>query len=241
MLIAKNISKRFGQHEILKGVNLTLQSGKITVLIGPSGSGKTTLLRAVSLIEPPDSGTIELNSYHYSFPTTRKIEPKPWPLLTVVFQQFFLWPHLTLKDNILLPASNIPNDKLTEELKELIDALKMHSFIHRYPNEASLGQRQRVALARAIMLKPKIILMDEITSALDVEQVNAILEFLPRLKAAGVGILLITHLINFARKTADEVLFLDDGHIVERGPISILSAPSSDRLRAFLSVVEAAT
>jgi ABC-type polar amino acid transport system ATPase subunit len=242
MLSVEGLSKRFGTRPGLRNVSLSLAPGEITVLIGPSGSGKTTLLRALALLEHPEQGVIRVDDAAFHFPLPEDTTPPaPWPAVTVVFQQLFLWPHLTLRENILLPARNIQNPKLEEELAELSDLLDMGTFLDHYPNEASLGQRQRVALARAILLHPRYILMDEITSALDVEQVARILSFLPRLKDRGIGIMIITHLLNFAKAAADHIVFLDGGEIIETGGPDLLESPKSQRVRDFLSVVETAS
>ena len=242
MLTARNISKSIQGKSILQNVSLQIQPNEITVLLGPSGAGKTSLLRALALIDLPDKGEVAVDEKTYSFPQAdAHLQNPPWPKLTVVFQQLFLWPHLTLRENILLPARNLKNPHLERDFNELVRALHMKSFIDSYPNEASVGQRQRVALARAILLEPRYILMDEITSALDIEQIHEIIQFLPRLKAKGVGILIITHLLNFARRTADHILFLDHGRIVEEGNAGILSKPNTERFAKFLSVVEAAS
>lgn len=236
MITGTNLHKSFGSRKILDGVSASIAPGHITALLGPSGSGKTTLLRALALVEPPDSGNISINGTSFDFPRTQPLTP-PWPVVTVVFQELFLWPHLTLRENILLPARNVGYVNLEEALSDVVELLDMKSFINSYPNEASLGQRQRVAIARAIMLKPLYILMDEITSALDIEQVHNILSLLPKLKERGIGILLITHHINFARKAADQILFLDNGKIAESGAPEILQRPQSTRLQQFLSIV----
>jgi ABC-type polar amino acid transport system ATPase subunit len=236
MITGINLHKSFGPRKILDGVNATIAPGTITALLGPSGSGKTTLLRALALVEPPDTGQVTISGTSYDFPRQASLTP-PWPVVTVVFQELFLWPHLTLRENILLPARNVGYMNLDEALDDVIKLLDMQSFINSYPNEASLGQRQRVAIARAIMLKPLYILMDEITSALDIEQVHNILSLLPKLKERGIGILLITHHVNFARKAADHILFLDKGKISESGPPEILQRPQSERLQQFLSIV----
>lgn len=241
MLKATAITKTYdGTRQILNGVDLTLAPGKITCLIGPSGSGKTTLLKCLSMIDAPSSGEVVLEDQPYKFPLPDGIEevkPRPWPQLTVVFQSLFLWPHLTLRENILLPARNV-NPLADKDIEGLINVFEMADFIDRYPNEASGGQKQRVALARALILNPKYMLLDEITSALDVEQTARILTKLSHLKERGIGVLLITHHISFARKAADQVIFMDEGRVIEQGSAAILSAPTSQRLKDFLSVVQ---
>ena len=238
MLIATNITKKYQGKEILKGIDITVEPGKITSLIGPSGGGKTTLLRVLSMLDLPDSGVIALDSEQYEFPLkNNKINP-PWPRVSVVFQQLFLWPHLTMRENILLPLKgNIDLKHITE----LIDILQMGEFINRYPNQASHGQKQRVALARALALNPEYLLLDEITSALDIEQVNVILNHLQVLRDKGVGILIVTHLLNFAERASDNIVFLDEGKVIESGGKNILEKPKHKRIQKFLSIVKAAT
>ena len=243
MLVASNIRKSFGTQDVLRGVDVTLQPGSITVVIGPSGSGKTTLLRALSLLDPPTSGSISVDEKTYNFASghTTDLTSGPWPKLTVVFQQLFLWPHLTLRENITLVLQEHGKSEESVGLDELIKSFEMEEFIDRYPNEASLGQKQRAALVRALVLKPKYLLLDEITSALDVEHVAKVLEQLQRLRTDGIGIFVITHLIRFAHRAADQVLFFDNGTVVESGPPSILENPHHERLSRFLSVIESAT
>lgn len=243
MLVARDIRKAFGDQEVLRGVDLAIQPGSITVVIGPSGGGKTTLLRALSLLDPPTSGTVSIdeNTYIFGADKPNGLIAPPWPILTVVFQQLFLWPHLTLRENISLVLKEHANSEGSPELDTFIESFEMAEFIDRYPNEASLGQKQRTALVRAIVLKPKYLLLDEITSALDVEHVAKVLVELQRLRSDGVGIFVITHLIRFAQRAADQILFFDKGVVVEAGPPSVLENPSHERLSRFLSVIEAAT
>lgn len=238
MLIGKKITKQYYGREILKGIDIKVEPGKITSLIGPSGSGKTTLLRVLSMLELPDSGSIFLDSEKYNFPVQSNEIIPPWPRVSVVFQQLFLWPHLTLRQNILLPLKGVRDD---QHIGELIKILQMEEFIDRYPNQVSLGQRQRVALARALALNPEYLLLDEITSALDVEQVNIILNHLQALKDKGVGILIVTHLLNFAQRASDQIVFLDEGKVIETGGKEILEKPKHERIQKFLSIVKAAT
>jgi ABC-type polar amino acid transport system ATPase subunit len=193
-------------------------------------------------LEQPQSGEVSVDEqlFTYPWPEDREFKP-PWPKLTTVFQQLFLWPHLTLRENILLPVRLRDVPDMIEHLDALIDAFDMKEFIDRYPNEASLGQRQRVALARALMLKPRYLLLDEITSALDVEQIAKILSYLKQLRGKDIGIFIITHLLGFARHAADQVLFMADGEINERGGPEILKDPKTERLYQFLSVIAAAS
>lgn len=242
MLAATNISKCYGRIQVLKNVSLAVHPGKITVLLGPSGAGKTTLLKCMGLLEQPNSGEIQVdgNQFQFPFPKGRSFTP-PWPELTVVFQQHFLWPHLTIRENILLPLRNRLEATMVK-FRDLIDLFDMTDFIDRYPNEASLGQRQRAALARAFVLNPKFILLDEITSALDVEQIHNLFSHLTELRRLGIGILLITHLLGFARAlidggNGDEVVFLEDGVVVEKGGIEMFDAPSTPRLKQFVSKI----
>src|ERR1700683_2118691 len=167
MLIAKNIIKSFGNQQILHNVDLSIERGKICALIGPSGSGKTTLLKVLAFLEQPDSGNVTIDDHTYQFPLSKlqKIEA-PWPKVTVVFQQLFLWPHLTLLQNITLPLSARNLDDNPPRLQELLELFDMNHFVYRYPNQASIGQRQRAALVRSLLLEPEYLLLDEITSSL---------------------------------------------------------------------------
>ena len=248
MLTARNIHKSFGDRRVLNGVDLDVAPGAITCVIGPSGTGKTTLLRALALLDLPDQGEITIDWEKYAFsaaltPTLSRGEREkkgtPWPKVTAVFQSLFLWPHMTLRENIMLPARN-HNPNSEKDIEGLIQFFEMGLFIDNYPNQASLGQRQRVALARALILNPRYLLLDEITSALDVEQTARILTKLTHLKDRGIGIFLITHALGFAQRAADHVVFMDGGKVVEDGGPEILKKPESTRLSEFLSLVEAA-
>ena len=241
MLEVRHLTFGYGGPPLLRDVSLNVAPEGITVLIGPSGCGKTSLLRCLALLEKPQSGTIQVDEQTFAYPWNEAAPfTPPWPQLTAVFQQLFLWPHLTLRENILMPARQrgaIPDG----EIDVLIEAFAMRGFIDRYPNEASLGQRQRVALARALILRPRYLLLDEITSALDVEQIARILEYLKALRGQGIGLFIITHLLGFAQQAADHILFMADGAIVERGGPEILFSPRTERLSRFLSVVAAAS
>jgi ABC-type polar amino acid transport system, ATPase component len=241
MLIGKNIIKKYHGSEILKGVDIMIEPGKITSLVGPSGAGKTTLLRALSLLEQPDSGEIIIDNDKYTFPLKNgETITSVWPKISIVFQQLFLWPHLTIRENILLPLK-VKNINRDTELKKFIELFSMSDFIDSYPNQASIGQRQRAAIVRAIMLHPTYLLLDEITSSLDVEQINIILSHLNVIKESGVGIFIVTHLINFAEQASDRVIFLDEGSVLETGGKEVLNNPKHPRIQKFLSIIKAAS
>jgi glutamine transport system ATP-binding protein len=241
MIRCEKLVKHFEGRTILNGIDLTMEQSKITCLIGPSGSGKTTLLRALSLLEPADSGTMHIEGIKYEFPLDGPLRIPPWPDITVVFQSLFLWPHMTLRENVLFPAKQRGMKDADKHLAELIKFFEMENFIDRFPNEASRGQQQRVALARGLMLHPKYIFLDEITSALDVEQVAKVLEYLQKLRDRGIGIFIITHLLGFAKRASDQVLFLNNGVIEEAGGPEILEYPKSERLKNFVQLIEAAS
>jgi ABC-type polar amino acid transport system ATPase subunit len=240
MLVGRGIEKTYGAKQVLRGVDVSVAPGQITALIGPSGSGKSTLLRALSLLDPPNRGSVSVDARDYHFPRKNGFQP-PWPTLTIVFQQLFLWPHLTIGQNISLPRGNGMANGGDSVVRELYELMEIDEFADRYPNQVSLGQRQRAAIARALALEPKYLLLDEITSALDVEHVSKLLNHIRSLRDRGTGILLITHLIGFAKRAADQIIFMENGAVVEAGAAEILSAPESKRLSKFLSLVDTAS
>ena len=241
MLITKNITKKFGEKIVLDDISLEIKPGTITAVIGPSGAGKTTLLRTLAMLEYADTGEIMIDENHYSFPVENIEYIKPWPNVTIVFQSLFIWPHLTLRENILLPlGKNITAENL-RHTHELIELFSMTQFVDRYPNEVSLGQKQRAAIVRALVLKPKYLLLDEITSSLDVEQIGIILSHLDTIKRQGVAIVMVTHLINFAKTVSDTVIFIDHGKILASGDKNILTNPSNERVKRFIQIVEQAS
>ena len=196
------------------------------------------MLRALSLLEPPDSGTIRVDSASYDFPLEeeQQIIP-PWPKVTVVFQQLFLWPHLTLQQNLRLPLRGLDAAVVTPRINHLVQKFNLLSCIDRFPNQTSLGQRQRAALVRALVLQPSYLLLDEITSALDLESISVVLGHLEELRNEGVGILIVTHLTGFARRAADRIIFLESGCVLESGGREVLENPSHERVKRFLSVM----
>ncbi|MBK5275588.1 MAG: amino acid ABC transporter ATP-binding protein [Desulfuromonadales bacterium] len=238
MLKGENIRKSYGDVEILHGIDINIQPGTITTIIGPSGSGKSTLLRSLALLDPPTSGTVTIDDLTMTFPHDTPIPTElVWPRLTVVFQQLFLWPHLTLRQNAVLPLRSRDIDSPEDRVDQIIKDFGINGLADRFPNEVSLGQRQLGAIVRALALEPRYLLLDEITSALDVEYVAMILERLKTLREQGVALLLISHLIEFARHSGDQIVFLDGGTLVEQGTPAILDNPQSGRLERFLGLV----
>lgn len=233
MIKANNIYKHIGNTPILKNISLELNKGEVSVLFGPSGSGKTSLCRNLSLLDYPDKGEIEISENKYSFPAKENFKNLPYPKIGFVYQQLFLWPHLSNKQNILL-ALGKNADSSQKQFKELIELLEIKEIIDRFPNEVSIGQKQRVAIARALILNPDFIFLDEITSALDIVQTKKIIALIETLKSKGVGVLIVTHNLEMFRKVADNMIFLSKGEVIEVGE-NIMQSPKSQELKNFLS------
>ena len=247
MLQAIGIRKQFSQVKALDDIELQVRPGRITMLVGPSGAGKTTLLKVMGFLEAPDEGKIAFGGSTFTYPLREGHPvPSPWPDVTLVFQQHFLWPHLTIRENILLPARHRKLSGIDERYRDLVEALELGTFADRYPNETSLGQRQRAAIARALILEPKFLLLDEITSALDVEQIEQLFKHLLFLRSRGIGILVVTHLLGLARELLrihpdDEIAFMEEGRILGRGGLEFLSNPADPRIAEFFQQMRFAT
>ncbi len=235
MLECKDIVVAYQGRRVLDGVSVVVEPGKVTAIIGPSGAGKSTVLRCMAFIDNPLSGSVTMDGQQYAASGKSSPDaPVAWPKVTAVFQQFFLWPHLTLRKNITLPLELRKTKNIDQRLSRLIQQFDMSDFVDRYPNEVSGGQRQRAALARALALEPTYLLMDEITSALDAIQAASIVNHMSNLKQAGIGILMITHHLGFLRRAADSIVFMQDGVVVESGSKEILDSPETDSLAHFL-------
>jgi len=233
MITANKIIKSYNGKRILDEISIELNRGEITVLFGPSGCGKTTLCRNLTLLEYPNSGTINIGNISYTFPSNNKHKIKPYPKVNMVFQQLFLWPHLTNEQNIKLAIDDFTKEK-EDKFIYLTELLKIDDILKQFPNESSLGEKQRVAIARVLILNPEFIFFDEITSALDIVQTNNISDLLLKLKSEGIGILIVTHNIYFMEKIADNLLFMYDGKIIETGNKSIIKQPKTEILKQFL-------
>lgn len=234
MIELKNISQKLNDRDILNDINLNLKTGEVLSLIGPSGGGKTTLLKICALLDAPAGGDVVIDGKDCVKNGKLVIDPHlVWPKITLIFQHLYLWPHLTARENIVLPHGDfIKQEKRLSELSELFD---LTSHMEKYPNELSAGQKQRVAILRALLLNPKYILMDEITASLDVEQAYNILEIVAELKNEHVGIILVTHHLEFAKRVSDRIAFLEKGHLVDIGGKEMIDNPENERVAVFVN------
>ncbi|MFE4684071.1 amino acid ABC transporter ATP-binding protein [Streptomyces sp. NPDC056721] len=249
MVDIKAVHKSFGTLEVLRGIDLEVRTGEVTVVLGPSGSGKSTLLRTINHLEKVDSGWISVDGSLVGY---RRSGDKLYELrerevlkqrtqIGFVFQNFNLFPHLTVLENIAeAPVSALkrPRKDALDSARRLLDRVGLADKAGAYPKQLSGGQQQRVAIARALALEPKLLLFDEPTSALDPELVGEVLDVIKDLALQGTTMIVVTHEIGFAREVADTVVFIDEGRIVEQGaPGDVLDAPRHDRTKAFLSKV----
>jgi len=232
----ESVVKSFGDNVVLDGIDLSVQSREVLVVIGPSGSGKSTLLRCVNLLEPLDSGRILFEGEEI----TRKGADVSGvrQRIGIVFQQFNLFPHLKVIDNLTLATRRIrkvPRRKAEERALALLGRVGLEEKAHQHPHQLSGGQQQRVAIARALMMEPHVMLFDEVTSALDPELVGEVLIVMRDLAKSGMTMLVVTHEMQFAREVGDRLIFMDEGRIVEQGrPLDVLDRPREERTQRFL-------
>jgi polar amino acid transport system ATP-binding protein len=238
-IVLEGVQKRFGDRTVLAGVSLEVADREVIAFVGSSGSGKSTLLRCVNLLEPIDDGRILLDGDDISVPG---LAPDPIRRrIGMVFQSFNLFPHLSVVDNVALgPRKVLKVDKRTarERARELVARLGLADRADAFPDQLSGGQQQRVAIARSLAVEPEVMLLDEITSALDPELVGEVLDVVRELKSNGMTMLLATHEMAFAREIADRVCFLHDGRILEQGPPEqLFTSPREPRTQQFLQRV----
>jgi polar amino acid transport system ATP-binding protein len=243
----RGVRKRFGDNEVLKGIDLTVDAGEVVVILGPSGSGKSTLLRCINHLETLEGGSImvgdEQIGYELRGQHLHKLSPsgiaRQRRNIGMVFQQFNLYPHLTVLQNIVeAPVGVHGQDKHEAEryALSLLERVGLSDKVNAYPRQLSGGQQQRVAIARALAIKPQLMLFDEPTSALDPELVGEVLATMRDLANQGLTMIVVTHEIGFAKEAADRVVFMDGGYVVEQGkPEDVLVNPQHPRTRAFLS------
>ncbi|HET7881901.1 MAG TPA: amino acid ABC transporter ATP-binding protein [Acetobacteraceae bacterium] len=248
MLEVIGISKRFGALEVLRGVSLSVAPGEVVVVIGPSGSGKTTLLRCINLLEDYEQGTVTVDGapigYRRDGRMGQRVRMSEREIAAaresvgMVFQSFNLFPHMTVLHNITaapVRVKGVLRARAEARARELLAMVGLSDKVGEFPARLSGGQQQRVAIARALAMDPKIMLFDEVTSALDPELVGEVLAAMQQLAKAGMTMVVVTHEMSFARDIADRIVFMDDGVIVEQGkPDQLLFSPATERVRAFL-------
>jgi polar amino acid transport system ATP-binding protein len=240
-----NVHKRFGSNEVLKGINLEVQRGKILVIIGPSGSGKSTLLRAINHLETVNEGEIWIEDVRVNLPLKgRKFEKHINRIrqdMGMVFQHFNLFPHMTAMENIVMAPmllKKTPRKTAEDAARRLLAKVDLADRVNFYPAQLSGGQKQRVAIARALAMEPKVMLFDEVTSALDPELIGEVNKVMKKLAEEHMTMLIVTHEMRFAAEVADHVIFMTDGVIVEEGPPrELLYNPTQERTRRFLAEV----
>lgn len=244
MIQVKNLKKHFGDQSVLNSIDFSVKKGEVICLIGASGSGKTTLLRCLNLLENPDDGQLTIGTKTVDF-STNSLSKKDIKAIRqysgMVFQGFYLFPHKTVLENIIeapLIVQKRSKSEVIKEGKQLLEKVGLLKHQDKYPNALSGGQQQRAAIARALMMKPDVMLFDEPTSALDPQLVREVLKVIEQLASEGQTMVIVTHEMNFARRVADRVLFIDNGRVLEEGPPEILlTNPTEERTREFLTLL----
>lgn len=234
VLKVEDLKKSYGRNEILKGVSLEVKKGETKVIIGPSGTGKSTLLACINRLVEPDHGRVLLEGEEITSRNAYKMRQK----IGYVFQDFNLFNHLTALDNVrigLIKVQKLPKEEATRIAMEELSKVGLSQKVNLYPSQLSGGQKQRVAIARALAMRPKLMLFDEPTSALDPELIGEVLSVMIDLAKSGMTMLVVTHELGFARTVADEIIFMENGIIVEQGPPALIfTNPQKDRTKQFL-------
>lgn len=245
MITIANLHKQFHQLQVLKGISLSVDKGKVVVIIGPSGSGKTTLLRCLNALEIPSEGSVQIGSVQLDF--SKKVSKQDIQRLRkqtgMVFQSYNLFPHMTALQNVMEGPVTVKGEKperAKEKAVKLLTKVGLADKLDHYPAQLSGGQQQRVGIARALAMDPQVMLFDEPTSALDPELVGEVLKVMKELAVEGMTMIVVTHEMGFAREVADEIIFMDQGVIVERGaPEQFFTRPAEERTRQFLQHLKA--
>lgn len=237
MIKIKQVSKSFGEKQILKNISLNIPQGEVLTIIGPSGSGKSTLLRCINFLEVPDAGEIWFDDQQITAKNIQAIRQK----IGMVFQHFNLFPHKTVLQNLSYAPIKILKQNaasVTQQCEALLAKVGLREHSHKYPSQLSGGQKQRVAIARTLAMQPKVILFDEPTSALDPEMVKEVLDVIKGLAHTGITMAMVTHEMGFAKELSDHIVFLDHGEVIEEGkPQAFFSQPQSKRAQTFLEKV----
>lgn len=237
VLQVENITKSYGDTEVLNGISFSLNRGETKVLVGPSGSGKSTLLRCINHLSPPDSGRVMLDGVTVEEADIDKVRAR----VGFVFQDFNLFAHLTVLDNVRICQTKVKGvayEEATQRAYQELERVGLSDRVTAYPAELSGGQQQRVSIARALAMDPVVMLFDEPTSALDPELTGEVIKVMQQLAEEGMTMVVVTHEMSFARQAADEIIFMEGGYIVEQGtPEALFSPTSNERTRAFLNVI----
>ncbi len=237
----EGVRKRFGSLEVLRGVDLEVAGGEVVCVIGPSGSGKSTLLRCINLLAPPDEGRVLLEGVEITGKRSEADVNRVRQRIGMVFQQFNLFPHKTAIENVMLAQTAVlkrSEHEARRKAEDILERVGLSDKLCEYPERLSGGQQQRVAIARALAMDPHVMLFDEVTSALDPELIKEVLDVLRGLAADGMTMVIVTHEIGFARDVANDVVFMDEGVIVEEGPVKrVIDSPREERTRRFLGLV----
>lgn len=243
MLKLTHLNKSYENHKVLDDINVVFQKNKTTVILGPSGAGKSTLLRSINLLDQPESGSIELDNlklnYESNLSNSEILQLRRKSAM--VFQSWSLFPHMTIMENIIegpTQAKNENKEQAIEEGKKLLAEVGLAGFENRYPSELSGGQQQRVSIARALALKPSYILFDEPTSALDPELEAQILHLIQKLAMEDKSMIVVTHNMDFARKVADKVIFLENGQVIFDGESKEFFENKNRRIQDFLNAMK---
>lgn len=241
LVVAQGVTKSFGDNTVLRGLSFTVPAGSATTVIGPSGSGKTTLLRSLNALDVPDTGVVSVGGVTVDFgkPVSKSMLAEYRAQSGMVFQSHNLFPHMTVLQNVTegpITVQKRSADEVREQAAELLRQVGLADKHDAYPYQLSGGQQQRVGIARALALRPKLVLFDEPTSALDPELVGEVLSAIRDLATAGWTLVIVTHEIHFARQVSDQVLFIDQGAVLEQGPPeAVIGEPTQDRTRQFLN------
>jgi ABC-type polar amino acid transport system ATPase subunit len=246
LLAAERVGKRFRDHVVLRGVDLSISEGEVLCIVGPSGSGKTTLLRCLALLEQPNEGLITMEGVAVAGPApdaaTRRAARQVRAEIGMVFQHFNLWPHMTVLGNLIEAPMRVRRHSrkdATTRAEEMLAKVGLSDRRDTYPARLSGGQQQRVAIARALCMAPRVLLFDEPTSALDPELRHEVLLVMRELAQEGMTMVVVTHEMGFARRVSNRVVFMDGGEIVEAGdPRIFFTAPETERARRFLAQLE---
>ncbi|MGO4271097.1 amino acid ABC transporter ATP-binding protein [Paenibacillus sp. TAF58] len=239
MITMANITKAFGKHEVLKGINLTVKKGEVVCILGPSGSGKTTLLRCINYLEKPNQGEVTIGDFTINCKRPSKQDINTLRKKTaMVFQHYNLFKHKTVLENVmegLVVVQKQSKEIARQTSVQMLEKVGLGSKLDAYPSQLSGGQQQRVGIARALALNPEVILFDEPTSALDPELVGEVLEVIQKIAKEGITMIVVTHEMGFAREVSNHVVFMDHGVIVEEGrPQDIFGDAKEERTRQFL-------